>query len=138
MTKIAQKLMDLKKNYFYLTPDKYLDSSIENFFAITKAGADKTMPYKEALEWKVLCADETESIAFALNIIKKGTYINKNNEVETHAYDRELKKFYDNFPKPEGNETQILYWRVRLANAKIQLIINAVHKNNASTIVFSF
>lgn len=140
MKQQAQRVADLRKNYFYLQPEKWLDMAIENALSSTKAGAEKTMPYQEALRYKVLAVDEAESIALALGTIKQGTYKIKDTEEEkVHAYPSALAEFKKVFPEPDpSHKEEYLNWQVRLANFKLRLIINALQRTKTSTIEFEF
>ena len=139
MGKTAARIQDLKKNHFYLQTDQYLDEAIKNALGATKSGFENR-PYIEALQYKVLCINEAEAIALAMEVIKKGKYTPKDSsEEKTYVYQRGLDAFNKSVSEPSSdNKEEHLNWQIRLANFKLQLIISALHKNTTSTVEFTF
>jgi len=122
-----------ERTRFNLNTDIYLDKAIQSIFDAEKFGFEAGHSYKDGLTMKCVAVDQLENVALGLEIIHLG-----NDEEQPYPYQKALDSFKEHSPRPktEDKDTLLMY-NVRFANFRFRMVLNALKKNNPSTIDFT-
>lgn len=124
-------LKKFEKKSFWLNTDMYVDKAINAIIDSDKIILEAGKSISDAMTMRVIAVDQLENIMIGLGMVEKG--IDPETEKPT-AYQLALDKAEAALEKKKPKDE--LQSRVKMANFRFQVLLNALKKNKPTSVEF--